>query len=600
MTHSAKQLYGGTAKRIGAWFTSVKKYAFAHKFISAIVIVVLLGGGWWVYGKATAAHAETRYVLGNVEKGTIISTVSGSGQVSASRQLDIKPEVSGKLIYIGVKPGQKVQQGALIAEVDPTSAQKALRDAQNNLETAKLTLEKLQKPVTGLSLIQAQNAVTSAQDSLTKTYSDSESDIVAAFLALPDIMSGLQNIVIGTTASHGSQWNIDYYRDASANYDSKAFSYRDDAYNTYITAKAAYDKTFADYQAAGNSPSTATIESLAAETNDMLKTIAAALKSSNSFIQFYSDTITNHNQNPSSVATAAIASLGSYISTATNQLSALSGDTTSIKTGKQNIIEKTQSLADLTDGPDDLDVRSDQLTIQQRQDAVTDAQDTLAKYYVRAPFAGTITAVNAYVGDDAGTAAVASIITPQQIVELSLNEVDAAKVKVGNKATLTFDAIDDLSLTGSVAQVDSVGAVSQGVVSYKVQISLDTQDVRVKPGMTVNASIQTDVHTDVLTVPSSAVKTTNGVSVVQVFTPPLADTGGTAGVVSKTLPVPVQVTTGISDDTNIEILSGLTEGEQVVTRTISGTAAAATTRTTTTNRGGFGGGAAPAGAAIRL
>jgi len=54
-------------------------------------------------------------------------------------------------------------------------------------------------------------------------------------------------------------------------------------------------------------------------------------------------------------------------------------------------------------------VRSDQLTIQQRQDAVTDAQDTLAKYSLRAPFAGTLASVSAYVGDDAGSAALVSI-----------------------------------------------------------------------------------------------------------------------------------------------------------------------------------------------
>ena len=71
-----------------------------------------------------------------------------------------------------------------------------------------------------------------------------------------------------------------------------------------------------------------------------------------------------------------------------------------------------------------------------------------------------------------------------------MNEVDAAKISVGNKTTLTFDATEDLTLTGKVAQIDTIGTVEQGVVSYKVKIAFDTQDERIKPGMTANASIQ--------------------------------------------------------------------------------------------------------------
>jgi RND family efflux transporter MFP subunit len=587
-----------SSHRLLSWFSSTKKYALAHKVLSAIVLVVVLGGGWWVYGKATTASAETRYVLGTVSKGTIVSTVSASGQVSASRQLDIKPEVSGTITAINVKAGDTVKEGQILARINATDAQKALRDAQTNLETAQLTLQKLQQPASGLTLTQAQNAVSSAQDALTKAYSDTNEDIINVFLDLPNIMTGLQDVVIGTTASRGAQWNIDFYKNATVTYDEKAGAYRDDAYQTYIAAKASYDKAFADYKAMGNNPDNATIETLATETLAMLRNVSVAVKSSNSFIQFYKDTLNNHNQNAVSTAETALTNLSGYTSTTNSHLSSLSSDTTSIKTDKQNITEKTEALNELTDGPDELDVRSDKLTVQQRQDAVTDAQVALAKYTIRAPFNGTVSSIAQYVGDSAGSSALLTMVTPQQIATLSLNEVDVAKIKVGNKATLTFDAIDGLSLTGTVAQVATVGAVSQGVVSYEVQIAFDTQDERIRPGMTVNAAIQTATHADVLTVPSSAVKTQNGTSYVQVFNPALTETGGTTGVTSKVLPERVEVTTGISDDTSIEITAGLEEGQQIVTRTSSGviTTSAATGSTRTggaTNRtfGPGGGGA---------
>jgi multidrug efflux pump subunit AcrA (membrane-fusion protein) len=115
--------------------------------------------------------------------------------------------------------------------------------------------------------------------------------------------------------------------------------------------------------------------------------------------------------------------------------------------------------------------------------------------------------------------------------------------------------------------------------------------------MTVNASIITDAKTDVLSVPASAVKTQNGASYVMAFNPALQDTG--APVVTKVAPTRIPVEIGITDDTNVEITSGLTEGQQIVVRSQTSSTNTTTSRTTTTNRaGGFGG--PGGGAAIRL
>jgi HlyD family secretion protein len=260
-----------------------------------------------------------------------------------------------------------------------------------------------------------------------------------------------------------------------------------------------------------------------------------------------------------------------------------------IKTDQQNIT--LMQVGNSSDGSNPISLQISQNSLVKQERDLENLKIALNDYTVVAPFDGTISSVSAVVGDTAGT--VATIITKQQVAELSLNEVDAAKVSAGQKAILTFDAISDLSITGTVAEVDSVGTVSQGVVSYTVKITFDVQDARIKPGMTVNASIQTAVHNDVLIVSSSAIKTTNGVSIAQVFDPAIVNTGGTQGTVSAVPPKSVPVTTGISDDTNIEIISGLTEGEQVVSRTITGTTKTTTAATSATTRGsgGFGGGA---------
>jgi hypothetical protein len=141
-------------------------------------------------------------------------------------------------------------------------------------------------------------------------------------------------------------------------------------------------------------------------------------------------------------------------------------------------------------------------------------------------------------------------------------------------------------LTGEVAAIDTIGTVTQGVVSYALKVVFDSQDERIKSVMSANAAIQTDTKQDVLVVPSSAVKTQNGASYVQVFDSPLQQTGSTQGVVSTVPPRQVEVVIGIADDTNVEIASGLEEGQQVVTRTVSSGTAQATAQSAPSLFGG--------------
>ncbi len=561
-------------------------WAKIHKVSSFVIAVLVLSAGYSTYSKLHTTSTQTHYVLGTAEKATIVSSVSASGQVSSSNELAIKSKVSGDVVYVGVIAGQKVSAGTLIAELDARDAQKSVRDAQANLESAQIALEKLQKPASQLTLTQAQNALTNAQSNLATLYSNSQADIASSFVDLPDIILNLKNILTGSDAA-SSQWNIDYYKNAVDPYDIRAKSFRDAAYSDYLAAQASYDAMFNDYQALSISTDKDSIEKVLKETYDTSTTVAKAVKSANGFIQLYIDTYKAHGLTHITLADTQITNLNTYSSKLASHLSSLLSDTNSLTQDKQAITEKQESLNEITAGADSLDLRSAQLNVTKAENALQDANNTLANYFIRAPFDGVIGQVSIKKYDSAGnSAAIATLITNQKIAELSLNEVDAAKIKEGDKTTLTFDAIDGLTLTGKVAEVDTVGTVSQGVVSYAIKIGFDSQDERIRSGMTANASIITDVHADVLSVPSSAVKTLNGQSFVQVFTPPLTDTGGSTGVVSATSPGQVSVEVGISDDTNTEITSGLDPGEQIVTRTISGT----TKTTTQTAPSLFGGG----------
>lgn len=561
----------------GRYFRHIQKYAVAHKFASAIIAVAILGGGWFTYQKITAVAAPAKYVLTTVRRGTIIASVTGSGQVSASDQVVINPKASGEVVAVYARDGQKVVAGQALASIDSSDAQKAVRDAKANLQSTQLALQKLQQPADTLSMTQAQNNLSNAQSDLQKIYQSSYNDVVATYLDLPTIMTSFQDIVGGTQAARGLQGNLDYYENQVEPRDLNAAAYHDTAVSDFKAAQTAYAAALADFKSTSQSSSTSTIRSTVKETYDTTKAVTDALKSTNVFIQFYSDVTTNYNGTVSSTATTALTNLNTYIGKMNAHLATLLSDTNAITADEQNVTEASQSLQKLQSGADPLDVQSSQLSVQQKQNALQDAEDALSHYTIRAPFYGTIANFNLNKGDTISTAtAAATEISAGEIADLSLNEVDAAKIAVGEKATLTFDAIEGLTIAGEVASISPLGTVSQGVVSYEVKIAFDTQDPRVKPGMTVNAAIITGMKQNALIVPSSAVKSHDGSSYVLVVEEiPAGAATSTSGVQLASAPRQISVTAGISSDTETEITSGLRGGEVVVVRTAASTVPAA-------------------------
>jgi RND family efflux transporter MFP subunit len=570
------------------------KNLFRNKlFIAALVIAAAIGG-YYIYKKAATPAATPRYVTAAAAKQSLSVSVSGTGQVASIDQVDIKPNVSGTLTSVNVVQGQKVQAGAIIATIDSRTAARAVADAQTSLETAQLNLEQAKEPTDTLtnlqqknSLIDAQNALDDAKYNLEKAYDDGYSTVTAAFLDFPDMITALKDTLMGNQAS-SNQWNMDYYADATRRFSEKTDEYREDAYTSYIDARDSYDAAFAAYKKTDRNSDDATITAILVQSYETALKIATAIKNESNLIQFYKDQLTVHGLTPIALASTHLTELSSNTTTANSRISsllsakrAIENDIQAIDDAARSIEEKQAQIEKTNSGPDALEIRSLEITIQQKMNALQDVKDKLADYYVRAPFAGVIAEVNAKKGDSAAAStAIATIISPQLVAEITLNEVDVAKIKTGQKATIAFDALENLSLTGTVAKVDSLGTTSQGVVSYGVQISFDTEDSRVKPGMSVAAAIITAFKADVISVPNTAIKKQGDQTYVQVM--------------KKGKPTRTDIEAGLANDTDTEIISGLNEDDEVVTQTISSSA----TSSSSTNRtsggipgltGGFGG-----------
>ena len=218
--------------------------------------------------------------------------------------------------------------------------------------------------------------------------------------------------------------------------------------------------------------------------------------------------------------------------------------------------------------------QAQEIAVEQARNSLNDAKENLEDYYIRAPFDGIITNLSVESGDSISRSDIlASVITKDSHAVITLNEVDATNVKEGDTATLTFDALTDISISGKVTKIDTLGTVSQGVVSYGAEISFDSQNEMLKPGMSVSAEILVESKSDILLVPSSAVKTQKGETYVLVLNTSSKKRQGASGGQERfdtLIPERKVVEVGITDNVYTEIVSGLFLGENVVTETVSG------------------------------
>ena len=533
----------------------ILQYLSQHKFIAAILVIAIIGSAYFGFKVISGKNGTTTYALAKVESGTLIVSVSGSGQISASDQIDVKSKASGEIIYVGAKLGQEVNSGALLAQIDAADAQQTVRDAQLSLDDAQLTLQKMQGMTT--DEVDIRGVKEKAQEELDKTYDNAVNTLDSTFLDLEDIMAEVNDMLFSYDYEV-NQSNGAYYANIAGSYDSIAFQYQDEALSKYQNAASAYEKIFQNYRLINGASDTDKIDSLINETYATLKQVSEALKSATNLLKLYQNQLTLHNLTPKSLSDTHLSNLSSYLSKTNSYVSSLFSI-------KNTIVDDREALFDTT-----FDINDQKLQVTKAENALVDAKEKLSDYYVRAPFSGVIAAIDIKRGDTAGSSTtIATLITKQKIAEISLNEVDVAKVKVGQKTTLTFDAIEDLSIAGQVVDVDIIGTTTQNVVSYDVKIGFDTQNEQIKSGMSVSATIITEAKQNVLLIPNSAVKSLNDTYYVEMPNETIStDLAGVSGVALTVSPKQQQIETGLANDSYTEITSGLNAGDQVIIRTI--------------------------------
>jgi HlyD family secretion protein len=255
-------------------------------------------------------------------------------------------------------------------------------------------------------------------------------------------------------------------------------------------------------------------------------------------------------------------------------------DDEELKAAEATIASAQATLNNLLQGSSDEEIALAESQVKAAQLSLDSAMRDLEEATMFAPIDSTVTAVNIQKGErtsesaDGNVAIVLTVMDPLHI-DVEIDEIDVPLIDVGQPAVVTVDALPDSALTGMVREVAPAPvSVDEGVVTYEVAVALNEQNTKARPGMTANVDIETERRTGVLLIPSDVIQIddTTGQTFVEVK-------GGDG------TPVRADVTLGERSGQEIEVVSGLQVGDQVLAPEISLTAGSAT--------GGAGGGGRP-------
>ena len=505
-----------------------KKRRWKKFAVAGVALVVAAGVGWQMLspGQSSAA-AATSYTTAEVTRMDVSSSITGSGTLEAADSYSVTTLIliEGSILTADFEEGDEVEEGTILYTIDSS-------DASNSLEQAEISLNQAQR---------------SYNNQL-----ESQEDLIITSPVSGQVYS--IDVEVGDDVAAGE--TVATIRDSQTMSLEVSFP-ADDASSFYVgqSATVTLDSTFETL--------TGTISEISG--TDTVLTGNVIVRS-----------VTIDVSNPGGLSTeqAASAAVGTATSTANGTFTykeeetitaEVSGEVSAIRVSEGDQVSSGQTLIVLSS--DDLDdsLQSASESLRNAEISLENQYENLDDYTITSPIKGTIVDKNYNAGETSEANQVLCSIYDLSYLTmtLSVDELDISDIAVGQTVTITADAVEDRTYTGTVTKVSVAGTSSGSATTYPVTIRIDETD-GLLPGMSVDATIELAAAQDVLAIPSAALNRGNTVLV----------TAGSPSAANGTLVeattedgedyYSVEVTTGVIGESYIEIVSGLQEGDTVV------------------------------------
>lgn len=598
--------------------------------IVLIVVLAALLGGFFLYKKKTSSQkrqGDQSVSTATVKRTDISSELTASSSLSPKDTYEVTSLVEGEVIEANFEEGDVVEKGQVLYRIDASSMDSDMSSAQTSLQRAKESVQTAQSGYAEETARIAGNTYRSTASGYIKTLYIKEGDKVNNGTKIADLYDdSVMKITVPFLSGEAAEINVG---------DEAAVILEDtgEQISGTVTVVSSMEETLSGGRLVKN----VTVE---VSNPGGLTTDTAASVKVDGFVCSAEGTFAAKTETTLSVEISGNKSLeienlliheGSYVEKNSELFQVTA------KTAEEYLKE----FKDAVESADD--------SLENAENKLSNTQDSVDDYTITAPISGTVITKNAKVGDkisksSSGTTTMAVIYDLSTMtLEMSVDELDVSSIKVGQSVEITADAVEGETFTGTVTNVSLQSSYSNGVTNYPVTVTLDDTG-SLLPGMNVDAKIILDSSENALVIPASALMRGNRVYVKKSSdSTENADTqrndssdnmgdadserknhgdgtlnadsvdrqpdagaeasgsskgSGTDNSSSKSngsgksgsSNVPdgfeaVQVTTGIINDDYVEILSGLSEGDEVYISSDSGSS----TQTNQMQMGGMGG-----------
>lgn len=485
--------------------------------------------------------------------GDLTANATASGQVEAQREARLALTTSGEVAEIYVSVGDHVAAGDPLLKLDTAVLERAVQSAQEALRIQEANLATLTSPPTQSALASAQASVTSAQAQLDDLKAGPSEEDIAASEA--NVRAAQANVWAANEQLQLAQSGASEAEIASAQAELiGALGNRDSTQELYDKLLECFDIDTPDGQSFNICPGLGNPEE---QTRFNLATAKANVDAAQAKLDAL---LAGPDSDAVAIAQASLAAASAqYDAAQANHDLLLKGASDAQVVAAEAALAQAQANLDaLVDGPSEAQQTAAEVAVEQARVSLQRAERNLAEATLVAPFDGVVTAVNINEGETASGVLMQIVDEGSLEVVLSVDEVDIGDIAVGQPASITLETWPDTVLNGSVVSIaPSATQDNTAVVSYKVYLNLGETDLPVRVGMTANADMQTKNYQNVLLVPNEAINVdrSRGLYSVNRLT---TDADGNQTIEE------VQVTIGLRDGDNTQIIDGLAEGDVLV------------------------------------
>ncbi|NPV09955.1 MAG: efflux RND transporter periplasmic adaptor subunit [Anaerolineae bacterium] len=492
-----------------------------------LVAVAALAVSAWYYrgGQLSGATAtEPAMRTARARLGDMRISLTGAGSLVAGAEMDIGFETSGRVTEVLVQLGDRVEAGQILARLDRADAEAQVTQAELGLRLAELKLAQLEEGPDADEVATAQANLATAQENLASLQAGpGEEELATARASLAAAEEKYRELLAGPSEEKALSARASL-ENARLSLQQAQIEYAEAAQDPEksAAARAAYDRALREYEVAQAS---------------------------------YDATMKGASQSELQSALA-------QVTQARNNLEKLlAGPTAAELASAEAQVASAQAKLDaLLAGPTDLERESAALEVEKARFSLEQAQRQLEATELKAPIAGTITALDLTVGQTVGTGAVISLADLDHVlVRFYIDETEISLLALGQEVRVTFDALPGQNFTGQVTRIEPGLRTVSGVPVVTAWASLEVPEGSQAKFMgDMNAAVEVIAaeRQGVVLVPMEAVREM-GAGQYAVFV---------VGQDGELELRPVQV--GLSDNLYYEVVSGLEPGEVVTTGTV--------------------------------